>query len=130
KPISGGCREPARVIGASLHRSWAHREGRLPLGQGGTAVFDALGVDGGRGAAHACSRPDRLLARHADAASRADQASGRAHKLIIPCPERRNGPGCSSNKLKRLENLPTTRYCCSQSSSAFGSQTTWPSMAT
>ena len=36
-------------------------------------------------AAHPCPRPDRDLARHARAASRADQASGRAHNPTHPC---------------------------------------------
>ena len=38
KPIRGHRREPAGAAGASLHRGWADREGRGPVGQGGTAV--------------------------------------------------------------------------------------------
>ena len=79
KPIRGDRREPAGAAGASLHRGRPDREGRGPVGQGGTAVAGALGAGRGRRAAHARACPDRDLARHARAASRADQASGRAH---------------------------------------------------
>ena len=44
KPVRGDCREPARAAGASLHRGRADREGREPVGQGGTAVAGALGA--------------------------------------------------------------------------------------
>ena len=71
------------TAGASLHRGRADREGRGPVGQGGTAVTGALGTGRSRCAVHPCARPDRDLARHAGAASRADQASGRAHNPLI-----------------------------------------------
>ena len=53
-------------------------------GKAGQRSLDALGAGRSRGAAHACPRPDRDLARHAGAASRADQASGRAHNPTHP----------------------------------------------
>ena len=37
-------REPARVVGTSLHRGWADREGRGAVGQSGTAIVGALGA--------------------------------------------------------------------------------------
>ena len=49
-------------------------------GKAGQRSLAALGAGRSRRAAHACACPDRDLARHARAASRADQASGRAHK--------------------------------------------------
>ena len=85
KPIRGDRREPAGAAGASLHRGRPDREGRGPVGQGGTAVAGALGAGRSRRAAHARARPDRGLARHARAASRADQASGRAHNPTHAC---------------------------------------------
>ena len=71
EPVRGDCREPARAAGASLHRGWADREGRGPVGQSGTAVAGALGAGRSRRAVHARARSDRDLARHARAASRA-----------------------------------------------------------
>ena len=53
--FAGDRREPARAAGASLHRGRADREGRGPLGQGGTAVAGALGAGRSRRAAHACA---------------------------------------------------------------------------
>ena len=50
------------------------------VGQGGTAVAGALGAGRSRRAANARPRPDCDLARHTGAASRADQAPGRAYK--------------------------------------------------
>ena len=47
------------IVGASLHRSWADREGRGPVGQSRTAVAGALGAGRSRSAVYACSRPDR-----------------------------------------------------------------------
>ena len=38
KPVRGDRREPAGTAGASLHRGRPDREGREPVGQGGTAV--------------------------------------------------------------------------------------------
>ena len=55
-----------------------------PVGQGGTAVAGALGAGRSHRAAHARTRPDRDLARHARAAPRADQASGRAYHPAHP----------------------------------------------
>ena len=55
------------------------------VGQGGTAVIGALGARRGRRAAYARACADCDLARHARTASRRDQATGRAHKLTIPC---------------------------------------------
>ena len=54
-------------------------------GKAGQRSLAALGAGRSRGAAHACARPDRDLARHARAASRRDQASGRAHNPTHPC---------------------------------------------
>ena len=61
------------------------RKSSGPVGQGRTTVAGALGAGRSRRAAHAGPRPDRGLARHASAASRADQASGRAHNPTDPC---------------------------------------------
>ena len=55
KPIRRHRREPAGAAGASLHRGWADREGRGPVGQGGTAVAGALGAGRSRRAAHTCA---------------------------------------------------------------------------
>ena len=48
------------------------------MGQSGTAVAGAFGAGRSRGATHPRACPDRGLARHARAASRTDQATGRA----------------------------------------------------
>ena len=55
------------------------------MGQSRTAVAGALGAGRSDRADHACARPDRDLARHSRAASRTDQASGRAHNPAHPC---------------------------------------------
>ena len=44
RPVLGHRREPTRVAGATLHRSWADREGRDLVGQSGTAVAGAFGA--------------------------------------------------------------------------------------
>ena len=71
------------------------------------------------------------LPAHARAASRADQASGRAHNPTHPrqrvCRTGNQGGGgagtfADRSKLKRSESLPKTRSCCSRSSTAFGSR--------
>ena len=54
-------------------------------GKAGQRSLDALGAGRSRGPAHPGPRADRDLARHAGAASRADQASGRAHNPAHPC---------------------------------------------
>ena len=59
------------------------REGGGFVGQGRAAVAGAFGARGGHRAAHARTRPDRDLACYASAATRADQASGRAHTPLI-----------------------------------------------
>jgi len=84
-PIRPDRREPARDPGASLHRGWADREGRGPMGQGRTAFARPLGADRSRGPTRPGPRADRDLARHAGAASRADRTSGRAHNSTYPC---------------------------------------------
>ena len=66
------------------------------VGQSGTAVGGAFGAGGGRRAAHTRACPDRDLARHARAASRADQASGRAHN-----PTHTSQRICSARKPRR-----------------------------
>ena len=53
------------------------------MGQGGAAVSGALGAGRSNRAAHACTCPDRDLARHACAAPRTDQTSGRAITPLI-----------------------------------------------
>ena len=75
----------AGIAGASLHSGGPHRSGHRMVGQGGTTVAGALGAGRSHRAVHACARPDRDLARYACAASRADQASGRAHNSAHPC---------------------------------------------
>ena len=65
KPIPRDCREPAGAAGASLHRGWADREGRGPVGQSGTAVAGAFGPGRGCGTVHPCSRSDWRLAWNA-----------------------------------------------------------------
>ena len=60
-------------------------DGHRMVGQSGTAVAGALGAGRSRRAIHARPRSDRDLARHPGAASRADQASGRAHHPAHPC---------------------------------------------
>ena len=52
-------------------------------GKAGQRSHGALGAGRSRGPAHPCPRADRDLARHAGAASRADQASGRAHSTAL-----------------------------------------------
>ena len=54
-------------------------------GKAGQRSLAALGAGRSRRAAHPCPRPDCDLARHARAASRTDQASGRAHNATYPC---------------------------------------------
>ena len=54
-------------------------------GKAGQRSLAALGAGRSRRAAHARPRPDCDLARHARAASRADQASGRAHNPTHAC---------------------------------------------
>jgi hypothetical protein len=44
EPVHGDCREASRAAGASLHRCRADREGRGPVGQGGTTIAGAFGV--------------------------------------------------------------------------------------
>ena len=61
------------------------REGCGPVGQGGTAVAGALGACGSGRAAHPRACPDRDLARHSPAASRANQASGRVNNPAYAC---------------------------------------------
>ena len=71
-------------------------------GKAGQRSLDALGAGRSRGPAHAGARADRDLARHAGAASRADQASGRAHHPTHPCQRlcrRRNQGGCGAGTL-------------------------------
>ena len=85
KPVRRDRRKPARAAGASLYRSWADREGGGPVGQGGTTVAGALGACRSDRAAHPRSGPDHDLARHARAATRTDQTSGRAHNTAHPC---------------------------------------------
>ena len=62
KPIPRDRREPARTVGASLHRGWNDREGRGPLGQSRTAVAGALGPCRSRRTTHARTRPDSDVA--------------------------------------------------------------------
>ena len=62
RPIRRHSREPAGTTGAPLHRGWADRESREPMGQGGTAVAGPLGIGRGRGAANPRLGPDRDLA--------------------------------------------------------------------
>jgi hypothetical protein len=77
KPILRDRGEPARVLGASLHRGRADRESRGSVEQGGTAVTGALDAGRSRGPAYPRPRSGRDPARHGGATSRADQASGR-----------------------------------------------------
>ena len=68
-------------------------------GKAGQRSLDALGAGRSRGPVHPGARADRDLARHAGAASRADQASGRAHNPTHPCQRlcrRRNQGGCGA----------------------------------
>ena len=58
------------------------REGRRPMGQGGTAFARTLGTGRSRGAAHACTRSDCILPDYSGDASRANQASSRAYWLL------------------------------------------------
>ena len=83
--VRRGRREPAGAVGAPLQRGRTDREGRGFLGESRTAVPGALGAGGSHRAAHALARSDCGLARHARAASRADQATGRAHYATPPC---------------------------------------------
>ena len=53
-------------------------------GKAGQRSLERSALVEARSAAHPCSRPDRGLARNAGAASRRDQASGRAHNPIAP----------------------------------------------
>ena len=78
EPVCRDSRASTRTARASLLRGRADREGGKPVGQSGTAIAGALGAGRSRGAAQPCPRPDRHLARHAGAASHADQAPGRA----------------------------------------------------
>ncbi len=66
------------ILAQHYARGRARRESRALLGQGGTAVTGTLGAGRSRGPAHPGPRSDRDPARHGGAASRADQASGRA----------------------------------------------------
>ena len=102
------------------------------MGQSRTTVAGALGPGRSRRAAYACARPDRDLADHAHVASRADQASGRAHKPLIhvkgyAAPETKAAAERAHRLIEQAEALgraPKTRCCCFQSSMAFGSRTT------
>ena len=89
EPIPGDRGEPAGAAGAPLHRGWADRQGRAALGQSRTEIAGTLGARGGRGAANPRTWSDRGVARHARSASRADQASSRAHNPTQSC--RRHG---------------------------------------
>ena len=102
KSVCGDRGNPAGAAGASLHGGWADREGRGPMGQGGTTVARALGAGRSRGPAHSRPRADRDLARHAGPASRADQASGRAYQPPHACQRlcrRGNQGGCGAGPL-------------------------------
>jgi AAA ATPase domain/Adenylate and Guanylate cyclase catalytic domain len=59
-------------------RGRADREGRAPVGQGGTALLGPLSAHRSRRSVHPCPRPDRGPVRHAGTASRADQVSSRS----------------------------------------------------
>ena len=68
-PVQRDCRQPARIAGTSLHRSWLGRARRDPVGQNGTAVARTLGAGRGRRADHPGACSDRDIARHARVAS-------------------------------------------------------------
>ena len=74
----------AGAAGASFYPGGPNRSGVRMVGQSGTAVAGALCASRSRRPVHAGPRPDRGLAGHAGAASRADKASGRAHNPARP----------------------------------------------
>ena len=80
KPIRRGRGASAGPAGSPLLRGWPDRESSKPVGQGGRALPGALRVGRSDGAVHPRRRPDCIPAFHASAASRADQASGRARR--------------------------------------------------
>jgi class 3 adenylate cyclase len=78
KFTDGVVAEP-ELLAHHFTQSEPHRGGYRMVGQGGTAVAGPLGAGRSRGPVYPGAGADRDLARHAGAASRTDQASGRAH---------------------------------------------------
>ena len=84
KPVCGHCRDPAGTAGSPLHGSRSNRESCAILGKSWNAIPRTFGTGRGGGASEAGTRSDRASAQHPGTSSRANQASGRAHKSSHP----------------------------------------------